>query len=68
MKNYLKSGLVAISSLALAGSALAAGPDFSTITTNADLGTASTAVMTIAGGIMLVLVAVAGFKFIKRVF
>lgn len=58
MKNVLKAGAV-VASLA-AGSAMAAGPDLTPLTSAVDFGTVTTAVLSIAGLIAVVYVAVKG--------
>lgn len=60
-----KLGLgVAISSIG--ASAMAAGPDFTELTAAADLSSASTAVMAVAAGVIVVLVAIKGYRLISK--
>lgn len=59
MKNVFKKAGAVVASLA-AGSAMAAGPDLTPLTSAVDFGTVTTAVLSIAGLIAVVYVAVKG--------
>ena len=62
MKALKKVGF-SISSL-LAGSAMAAGPDVSSLTTAVDFSTVSTAIMTVSGSIISVYIVIKAAQFI----
>lgn len=55
-----KKAAVVLGSAVAAGSAMAAGPDLSPLTTAVDFGTVTTAVLSIAGLLAVVYVAVKG--------
>lgn len=48
------------------GASAMAAPDFTELTTAADLSTASTAVMAVAAGVIVVLVAIKGYRLISK--
>lgn len=68
MKKILQKTGLAISTLATGTYAMAAAPDFSALTTSADLSGAGTAVLAVAGGVIVVLVAIKGFRLISKMF
>jgi hypothetical protein len=60
MKNLFKKAGAVVGSTLVAGSAMAAGPDLTPLTSAVDFGTVTTAVLSIAGLIAVVYVAVKG--------
>lgn len=58
------TALVAASSSLVAGSALAAGPDLTTVTTAVDFGTVTTAVLGVAAALIVVYIAWKGAKMV----
>ncbi|MDR6740994.1 hypothetical protein J2X56_003018 [Herbaspirillum sp. 1173] len=64
MNKFVKRGMAAVVTTAVAGSAMAAsgGPDMSGLTSAVDFGTVTTAVLSIAGMLAVVYIAVKGAK------
>jgi hypothetical protein len=64
MNKYVKRGVAAITTAVAAGSAMAAGggPDMTGLTSAVDFGTVTTAVLSIAGMLAVVYIAVKGAK------
>lgn len=66
-KNTLmQKALVVAGSLGVSASSFAAGPDFTSLSAAADFGTATTAIMTVGANILLVYVAIKGFRLIAN--
>lgn len=59
-----KRSLAVIGSSAAAGSALAAGPDMTSLTTAVDFGTVTTAVLGVAAAVIVVYIAWKGAKLV----
>lgn len=59
-----KRALAVIGSSAAAGSALAAGPDMTSLTTAVDFGTVTTAVLGVAAAVIVVYIAWKGAKLV----
>lgn len=62
MNKNIQRGLALVGSSLVAGSALAAGPDLSPLTGAVDFGTVTVAVLSIAGMVAVVYVAIKGAK------
>jgi hypothetical protein len=62
MNKNIQRGLALVGAIAVSGSALAAGPDMSGLTTAVDFGTVTTAILAIAGLLAVVYVAVKGAR------
>jgi hypothetical protein len=62
--NLMQKALLVAGSLGLAGSSYAAGPDFTSLSTAADFGSATTAVMSVGANVVLVYIAIKGIRLI----
>jgi len=62
MKNVFKRGAAAVGLVAASASSFAAGPDMTGLTTAVDFGTVTTAILSIAGMLAVVYVAVKGAR------
>ncbi len=64
MNKFVKRGVAAVATAVVAGSAMAAGggPDMTGLTSAVDFGTVTTAVLSIAGMLAVVYIAVKGAK------
>ena len=60
MNKNIQRGLAMVGAIVLSGSAMAAGPDMTGLTSAVDFGTVTTAVLAIAGLLAVVYVAVKG--------
>lgn len=62
MNKNIQRGLIAVGALVSATGAMAAGPDMTGLTAAVDFGTVTTAVLSVAGMLAVVYVAVKGAK------